>query len=35
MKHALVPKDPLSLPPGDVDENRDRWVDEWTDIVVR
>lgn len=35
VEHAIVPKDPLALPADDVDENRDRWVDEWTEIVVR
>jgi thiamine transport system substrate-binding protein len=35
VEHALVPNDPLSLPPDEIDENRDRWVDEWTEIVVR
>ena len=35
VRHAIVPEDPLSLPPAEIDENRDRWVDEWTEIVVR
>ncbi len=35
VKHALVPKDPLALPAAEIDANRDRWVDAWTDIVVR
>jgi thiamine transport system substrate-binding protein len=35
VEHAIVPEDPLALPADDVDENRDRWVDEWTEIVVR
>jgi thiamine transport system substrate-binding protein len=35
VEHALVPKDPLGLPAGEIDENRDRWVGEWTEIVVR
>ena len=35
VEHALVPADPLSLPPDEIDANRDRWVDEWTEIVVR
>ena len=34
-KHALVPAAPLDLPPDEIDANRDRWVDEWTEIVVR
>ncbi len=35
VEHALVPDDPLGLPSDEIDENRDRWVDEWTEIVVR
>ena len=35
VEHALVPADPLSLPPDEIAANRDRWVDEWTEIVVR
>ena len=35
VEHALVPESPLALPPDEIDENRDRWVDEWTEIVVR
>ena len=34
-KHAIVPRDPLQLPPAEVDANRDRWVARWTEIVVR
>ncbi len=32
---AVVPEQPLELPPEEIDANRERWVDEWTDIVVR
>ncbi len=35
VKHALVPKDPLSLPAAEIDANRDRWLAAWTDVVVR
>ena len=35
VEHAIVPDDPLDLPADEIDENRDRWVDEWTEIVVR
>ena len=35
VKHAIVPRDPLQLPPGEVDASRDRWVARWTEIVVR
>ncbi|MET0560105.1 MAG: thiamine ABC transporter substrate-binding protein [Gaiellaceae bacterium] len=32
---AVVPESPLELPPDEIEENRERWVDEWTDIVIR
>ena len=32
---AVVPEQPLELPPADIEQNREHWVDEWTDIVVR
>ena len=32
---AVVPESPLELPPEEIEEHRERWVDEWTDIVVR
>jgi thiamine transport system substrate-binding protein len=32
---AVVPESPLELPPEEIEENRERWVDEWTDIVIR
>src|SRR4029079_15805802 len=35
VKFAVVPTHPLALPPGEIEANRERWVDEWTDIVVR
>jgi thiamine transport system substrate-binding protein len=34
-KWAVVPEQPLELPPEEIEENRERWVDEWTEIVVR
>jgi thiamine transport system substrate-binding protein len=34
-KFAVVPPSPLSLPPKDIAANRDRWIDEWTNIVLR
>ena len=33
--YAVVPESPLDLPPEQIEANRDRWVKEWTDIVVR
>jgi thiamine transport system substrate-binding protein len=32
---AVVPEQPLELSPEEIEENREHWVDEWTDIVVR
>jgi len=34
-KFAVVPAHPLELPPKEIEANREKWVDEWTDIVVR
>ena len=34
-RFAVVPEQPLELPSADIEQNRERWVDEWTDIVVR
>ena len=35
VKYAVVPKHPLSLPPARIEANRERWVKEWTRVVVR
>jgi thiamine transport system substrate-binding protein len=35
VEHAVVPEDPLELPPEEIEANRDTWVDEWTRIVLR
>jgi thiamine transport system substrate-binding protein len=35
VKHAVVPRNPLSLPADEIDANRDRWVARWTELVVR
>jgi thiamine transport system substrate-binding protein len=35
VKYAVVPAHPLELPPEEIEANREAWVDEWTDIVVR
>jgi thiamine transport system substrate-binding protein len=32
---AVIPSRPLELPPEEIEANRERWVDEWTDIVLR
>lgn len=34
-RFAVVPERPLELPPEEIEANRERWVDEWTRIVVR
>ena len=34
-RFAVVPADPLALPPSEVEANRDDWIDEWTRIVLR
>ena len=34
-KFAVVPERPLELPPEEIGANRDRWVKEWTSIVLR
>jgi ABC-type thiamine transport system substrate-binding protein len=30
-----VPARPLELPPAEIGRNRDRWIREWTDVVLR
>jgi thiamine transport system substrate-binding protein len=34
-RYAVVPEQPLELPPAEIEANRERWVDEWTRIVLR
>ena len=34
-RFAVVPQDPLELDPETIGENRDRWIREWTDVVLR
>jgi len=34
-RYAVVPAHPLELPPAEIDAKREKWVDEWTDTVVR
>jgi thiamine transport system substrate-binding protein len=34
-RFAVVPASPLELAPEEIEENREGWVDEWTDIVIR
>jgi thiamine transport system substrate-binding protein len=35
VKYAVVPAHPLELTPDEIEANREKWVDQWTDIVVR
>lgn len=35
LRHGLVPADPLVIDPVEVAAQRERWIDEWTDIVLR
>jgi thiamine transport system substrate-binding protein len=35
LEHASVPADPFTLAPDEIEENRDRWTERWTDIVLR
>ena len=32
---AQVPEQPLSLPPEQIDQNREQWLDAWTKAVLR
>lgn len=34
-EYSVVPAAPLTLEPADIDEHREAWVDEWTQIVLR
>jgi len=34
-KFAVVPENPLELSPDEIGANRDRWVKEWTSVVLR
>jgi thiamine transport system substrate-binding protein len=34
-RHAVSPPAPLELPAAEIGENRDRWIDEWTQTVLR
>ena len=34
-RHALRPRHPLTLDPAAIDAGRDRWIEEWTQIVLR
>lgn len=34
-RHALVPAEPLSMDPAAIAAGRERWIGQWTDIVLR
>ena len=34
-RHALRPTAPITMDPADIDAGRERWIAEWTDIVLR
>ena len=34
-KYAVSPPNPLELPAAEIGSNRDRWIDEWTQVVLR
>ncbi|MBK9711498.1 MAG: thiamine ABC transporter substrate-binding protein [Kouleothrix sp.] len=34
-KFAPVPAQPLAVPPDQIDQNREQWIDEWTRAVLR
>lgn len=35
VEHAATPEQPLTMPPAEIDANRDTWIDRWTDVVQR
>jgi thiamine transport system substrate-binding protein len=34
-RHALRPQAPVTMEPSEIDAGRERWIDEWTDTVLR
>ena len=34
VEHAAVVDDPLTMTPAEIDQGRERWIDEWTSIVL-
>jgi thiamine transport system substrate-binding protein len=34
-KYAAFPAEPFDLPSEEIGANRDRWIDEWTQVVLR
>ena len=35
VEHAATPDDVLEVPAEEVASNRDEWIDQWTDVVLR
>jgi thiamine transport system substrate-binding protein len=35
LENAIVPAEPASLNPAEIEANRDRWLKAWTDVVLR
>ncbi len=35
LEHTSVPEAPLSMTPAEIETNRERWIEEWTEIVLR
>jgi thiamine transport system substrate-binding protein len=35
VKYAQVPKHPATLAPDDIAKNRDKWIQQWTEVVLR
>ena len=34
-KFAQTPEQPVTLPPDQIDQHRDEWIDAWTKAVLR
>ena len=34
IEHTVIPASPISLEPGLVEENRERWIEEWSELVL-
>ena len=34
-KYAVVPAQPLTVAPADIEANRAEWQDQWTQVVLR
>ena len=35
VEHAATPEEVFELPPEEIDEHREEWIDRWTDVVLR